>query len=167
MPRKTNLRLLVPTIAVALICLGCQGPTAEAVDTTIAPPPTVTINAPIDQVTAAILKSKVMAGAMDEGRLKVVPLPSGEQDFEPTSNGPVNLRWKVVPLTPSTTSVLCGLYGGVATNAAGVWENRPLSENRTTVKMADAILHKTLMPLKTYVESGDQGTNPLDTVWSK
>lgn len=162
-----RLRLLLPTTLVALIDLGCQGPKAEAVDTTIAPPPTVTINAPVDQVAAAILKGKVMAGALAEGRLKVVDLPSGEKDLEPVSNGMMNLRWKIVPLSPTSTSVLCGVFGGIGTNAAGVWENRPLTENRTTVSMADAVLHKTLLPLKTYIESGAQGANPLDAEWSK
>lgn len=167
MTPRTRIHLLVPTLWVALIGLGCQGPKAEAVDTTIAPPPTVTINAPMSQVAAAILRGKVMAGALEEGRLKVVDLASGEKDLEPASNGMMNLRWKIIPLSPTTTSVLCGVFGGISTNAAGVWENRPLSENRTTVSTADAILHKTLLPMKTYVESGAQGPNPLDTEWSK
>ena len=166
MNRAFRVPILAASLTVILVGLGCSHPTT-AVDNTIAPPPSVVINAPVEAVATAILSGKVMAGALTEGRLKVTTLPSGERDFDPVTNGMVNMCWKVTPDSPSSTRVVCGVFGGISTNAAGVWETRPLTENRTNVTTADAILHKTLEPLKAYVEGGSKGANPLDAAWSK
>lgn len=146
---RSTLRLLVAPAAL-IFAVACSSPQVEPDHTKVAPP-SIVINAPVDQVLKVVTTEPYAAKllASDPSALQksaTVPgeawLNKGVLDFTNT-----HYRAHFLPISATQTSVSLGIY-----DDAG-------APNMVKVQAND-FMDNLLKPLKTYMENGQKGATP-------